>query len=117
MQKDKMQTEKSSFESDLPKAPPLPELPSDGPVERHLKFSLSRSAKGLKYSATSDHRVWRVVEDDREQTKYEVCERFYATQRLWDRSLNPGIMELSTRELAKEFKRVCEAEAQKRRGL
>lgn len=114
MQKNKLRNEGSSFATDPPKILPLRELQLGESDYRRFEYELPRTAKGIKCRATSDHRVWRVAEDEYERTKYELCEKFYASKMPWDRSLNPGIMETSTREFAKKFKRVCEEEAARR---
>ncbi|KIP02191.1 hypothetical protein PHLGIDRAFT_130868 [Phlebiopsis gigantea 11061_1 CR5-6] len=93
---------------DPPEAPPLPETGHKNPAKRQFTYELQRSAKGMKWRATCEHRVWRIIEDGREKTKYQLYEQFYAPQALWDRTWNPGVLETSMRPLLTEFKSVCE---------
>ena len=103
-----MQSGKSSFDGEPLQTPQLPELGPKGPAKREFKYELRRSAKDMKWRATCEHRVWRIVEDGREKTKYQLHERFYAPQAVWDRTWT-GVLETSMRPLLTDFKAVCEA--------
>ena len=78
-----------------------------------VRAALNVSHGDARWKAACEHRVWRVREDGREKTKYELCERLHAPQAAWDKSWNPGVLETSLRHLATNFKIACEAEEKK----